>query len=61
MIILAVKWKIHATKQLGQSICFYQVLHAIRHMIDTLNFIASKNQKVGKHEALWGEILDFMT
>jgi hypothetical protein len=61
MIILAVKWKIHATKQSGQSICFYQVLHAIRQMIDTLNFIASKNQKVAKHEALWGEILDFIT
>jgi hypothetical protein len=61
MIILAVKWKVHATKQLGQNICFYQVLHAIRHMIDTSQFIASKNQKLEKHESIWGEILDFMT
>jgi hypothetical protein len=61
MVILAVKWKIHANKQLAQKTCMYQVLIAIRQMIETLGFIACRNKKGNKYETIWGEILDHLT
>jgi hypothetical protein len=61
MIILAVKWKIHVNKQLAQKTCMYQVLIAIRQMIDTLGFIACRNHKSNKHEMIWGNILNHLT
>ena len=55
-IILAVKWKIHAKKQQGENICFFQVLTAIKHMLETLSFIAVRNEKSDKHNQVWNGI-----
>jgi hypothetical protein len=60
-IILATKWKIHANKQLGLTTCFYQVLLQVRHLIDTLDFIADRNGKTDKHLQLWEKILIALT
>jgi hypothetical protein len=58
MIILAIKWKVHANKQAGQETCFYQALYAVKQMIDTLYLIACRNHKVEVHEKMWGDIIE---
>jgi hypothetical protein len=60
-IILAVKWRIHANKQMGENTCFYQVLCSIRNMINIQRLIAIRNDKDGKHSDAWGEIEDYLT
>jgi hypothetical protein len=59
-IILAVKWKIHANKQLGENIRFFQVLKAIKQMLETLSFIAVKNENSSKHNQIWHGIAEHL-
>jgi hypothetical protein len=54
-IILAAKWKIYANKQLGQKSDINHIKRAIKQMIETLEFIASRNQRIDKHEEVWGK------
>jgi hypothetical protein len=60
-IIMAVKWKIYANKQLGLDTCLYQVLCTIRSMINIRRIIATSNEKGPKHEEIWGKIEDHLT
>jgi hypothetical protein len=60
VIILAVKWKIHANKQDGQETCLYQAMIAVKQMIDTLECIACRNMKKDRHDKVWGEIKDHL-
>jgi hypothetical protein len=60
-IIMAVKWKIHANKQLGLDICLYQILCTIRSMINIQRIIATDKLKGPKHEEIWGNISDHLT
>jgi hypothetical protein len=60
-IILAVKWRIHAKKQMNENFCFFQSLSAIKQMLDTLSYIADKNGKSANHKKLWGTIADHLT
>jgi hypothetical protein len=55
-ILMAVKWKIHAKKQMGEDIHFFQIVTAIKRMIETMNFIAIRNGKSLKHNNTWGAI-----
>jgi hypothetical protein len=55
-IILAVKWKIHAKKQQGENICFFQALTAVKKMLETLSFIAVRNEKSDKYNKTWNRI-----
>jgi hypothetical protein len=60
-IIMTIKWKIHANKQLGQETLLYQILNNIRQMIRIEEIIAAKNDKYKKHQDLWIEVEDFLT
>jgi hypothetical protein len=60
-IIMSVKWKIYANKQLGLDTCLYQVLCTIRSMINIQKIIATNNDKGPKHEEFWGRIEDHLT
>ena len=55
-LILIVKWKIYAKKQMGENIGWNHIKFAIKNMIETLSFIASKNDRAEKHERTWGEV-----
>ena len=57
-IILATKWNIHKNKQLGQKTHIIQVKREIKQMINTLEYIASRNQKLEKHDDKWRTIID---
>jgi hypothetical protein len=59
-IIITVKWKIYANKQLGEKTGWNHIMRAIRTMIETLSYIASKNDKKEKHDTLWGEIAEYL-
>jgi hypothetical protein len=54
-IILCTKWQIYANKLMGQSTCLYQILCAIRNMINIQKLIASKKDK------MWGDIESYLT
>ena len=60
-IITAIKWNIHANKQLSLDTCLYQILCTIRNMINIQGMIATKNEKGANHERTWGIILDHLT
>jgi hypothetical protein len=60
-ILLAVKWRIYANKQLGEDTCFYQILCSIRNMIYIQKLIARRKNKDDEHSAIWGEISDYLT
>ena len=60
-IILAVKWRIYANKQLEEDTCFYQILCSIRNMIYIQKLIARRKNKDGEHSIIWGEISDYLT
>jgi hypothetical protein len=60
-IILATKWRIYANKQMGEDIGFYQVLCSIRSMIHIQKLIASRRDRVAKHDLTWGQIEDYLT
>jgi hypothetical protein len=60
-ILLVVKWKIYANKQLGEDTCFYQILCSIRNMIYIQKLIARRKNKDGDHSIIWGEISDYLT
>ena len=60
-IILAVKWKIYANKQLGEKTCFYQILCSIRNMISIQKLIATRKERGDKHDEIWGEIESYLT
>jgi exonuclease III len=60
-IMMSIKWKIHANKQLGQETLLYQILNNIRQMIRIEEIIAAKNDKHKKHQDLWTEVEDFLT
>jgi hypothetical protein len=59
-IIMAVKWKIHASKQMNQSFSFPQAMAAIKQMLETLKYIADKNEKSASHLKLWGTIAEHL-
>jgi hypothetical protein len=59
-IILLVKWKIYAKKQMGESTGWNHILRSILSMIETLSFIASKNDKSIKHDKCWDEITNYL-
>jgi exonuclease III len=58
VIILATKWKIYTNKQLGQELDIFQVKRKIKQTIDTLEYIANRNQKLGKHDKIWEKIIE---
>jgi hypothetical protein len=60
-IILAVKWRIHANKQLGEDTCFYHILCSIRNMINIQKLIAMRKNKDNQFNIDWGEIADYLT
>ena len=60
-IILAIKWKIHASKQMNENFCFRHSISAIRQMLDTLSYIADKNEKSANHNKMWGKITEYLT
>jgi hypothetical protein len=60
-IITAIKWNIHANKQLSIDTCLYHILCTIRNMINIQGIIATKNEKGANHERTWGTILDHLT
>jgi hypothetical protein len=60
-ILLVVKWKIYANKQMGENTCFYQILCSIRNMISIQKLIATRKEKGDKHEEIWGEIEGYLT
>jgi hypothetical protein len=60
-IIMAVKWRIYANNQSGETTCFYHILCSIRSMIEIQRLISARKQKVAKHNQLWGEIEDYLT
>jgi hypothetical protein len=57
---MTVKWKIYANKQLGEKTGWNHIIRAIRTMIETLSYIASKNDKFEKHEKQWGDIAEIL-
>jgi hypothetical protein len=57
-IIIAVKWRLHADKQMGLSTSFFQVLLQIKRTIDTLKFIAAKNHRAEQFHQLWEIIVN---
>jgi hypothetical protein len=60
-ILLAVKWKIHANKQMGENTCFYQILCSIRNMICIQKLIATRKDKGDEHDQIWGQIESYLT
>ena len=60
-IIMTTKWKIHSNKQLGETTCFYQILHNIKYMLTIQKCIANKNQNIHKYEQKWGDIENHLT
>jgi hypothetical protein len=60
IIIMAVKWKIHVNKQMGEGTGWHHIHIAIKNMIQTLSFIAHKNQKIEKHNKLWSKISEYL-
>ena len=60
-IILAVKWRIYANKQLGDKTCFYHILCSIRYMIHIQKLIAMRRNKDNQFNINWGEIADYLT
>jgi hypothetical protein len=60
-IILVTKWKIYANKQLGQKTNFVQIRREIEQMISTLEYIASRNHKLARHEETWKRIADYLS
>ena len=58
---MAIKWKIHVNKQLGKVCWLYQILQDIRYMIKVQSWIASKNNRIEKHNDMWKEIEDYLT
>jgi hypothetical protein len=60
-IITAVKWKIHASKQMNQNFCFFQAVSAIKQMLETLKYIAEKNERSPTHFKMWGKIVEHLT
>jgi hypothetical protein len=60
-ILLAAKWKLYVNNQLGQDTCFYQIMCAIRSMIEIQKLIAERKQKVENHNEVWGQIEDYLT
>ena len=61
LIILATKWKIYTNNQLGQATCLYQILCAVRNMIQIQKLIATRKQKAATHNQTWGQIEDYLT
>jgi hypothetical protein len=60
-IITLTKWKIHANKQLGEKICFYQILYSIKYMISLDEMIATRNEKLHNHDGKWKLIKEHLT
>ena len=60
-IILCTKWQIYANKLMGQSTCLYQILCAIRNMINIQKLIANKRDKMQKFSEMWGDIESYLT
>ena len=60
-IIMATKWRIYANKIMGQSTCLYQILCAIRNMLNINKLIANKNERVQNYTKMWGEIESYLT
>ena len=60
-ILLAVKWRIYANKQMGENTCFYQILCSIRNTINVLKLISARNNRHSRHEETWGEIENHLT
>jgi exonuclease III len=60
-IITLTKWKIHANKQLGETTCFYQILYSIKYMISLDEVIATRTEKLQKHEEKWKLIKEHLT
>jgi hypothetical protein len=60
-IMMIVKWKIHANKQLGQESWLHQILNNIKQMIKIEEIIAAKHNKQKKHDDLWTEVEDYLT
>jgi hypothetical protein len=60
-IIMAIKWRIHANKQLGTETCLYQILCSIRKMITIQKLIAMQRHTNVKHDIIWGKIEDYLT
>jgi hypothetical protein len=59
-IIMAIKWKIHASKQMNQSFSFPQVIAAVKQMLETLKYIADKNEKSDSYIKVWGTIAEYL-
>jgi hypothetical protein len=60
IIILATKWNIHKNKQMGQKTHIIQIKREIKQMINTLEYIASRNQKLEKHDDIWRNIVEHL-
>jgi hypothetical protein len=60
-IITMTKFKIHANKQLGENTCLYHILHNIKYRLNIYEIIANRNQKMQKHEEIWGLIEEALT
>jgi hypothetical protein len=60
-IILATKWQIYANKLMGQSTCLYQILCAIRNMLNIHKLIANKNDRMQRYTEMWGDIESYLT
>jgi hypothetical protein len=60
-IMTVVKWKIHTSKQQGDTCCLYQILNNIRSMIKIEELIAVKNNRLKIHQEAWNEIEDYLT
>jgi hypothetical protein len=58
---MAIKWRVHANKQLGTETCLYQILCSIRNMISIQKLIATRKEKGDKHDEIWGEIESYLT
>jgi hypothetical protein len=58
IIILAAKWMIYANKQLGQKTKMLHIINGIKQIIETLKYIAGRNQRLMKHEEAWGTIIE---
>jgi hypothetical protein len=59
-IIMVVKWKIYANKQMGEKTGWIHIKMAIKRLVETLSFIATKNDKAEKHNKLWGQIIEYL-
>jgi hypothetical protein len=60
-IIMATKWRIYANKLMGQGTCLYQILCAIRNMLNVTKLIAAKNERIQNYTKVWGEIESYLT